>query len=89
MLDSHHSADSSTDTLARLSQEVAKLLNVDSVSPDITLLELGIDSLNAVELTLVCDKIYAGVNQEQLTLTQHTTLRDLNRQLTAGATAPA
>jgi len=74
-----------SDRLSRLSREVAKILNVDSVSPDITLLDLGIDSLTAVELTLVCDQIYDGVDKEQLILTKDTTLRDLDRQMLATA----
>jgi hypothetical protein len=73
------------ETLSRLSDEVAKILNVDSVSPDITLLDLGIDSLTAVELTLVCDQIYSGVNREELVLTKDTTLRDLDRQMLSAA----
>jgi len=83
MLHSNRIVEQASDTLDSLASEVAKILNVDSVGVDATLLELGIDSLSAVELTLACDRIYRGVDPDQLTLTKDTTLRDLHRQLVA------
>jgi hypothetical protein len=68
-------------TLAALLRDVAEILNVETVDPDLGLTELGIDSLNAVELVLVCDRVYPGANAESLTISQYTSLRDIDKQL--------
>jgi len=77
--------ESGVSTLAALSSAVAKILSVDSVDPDFTLLELGLDSLSAVELTLACDQIYPEADRERLLLTKDTTLRDIDLQLANAA----
>jgi Phosphopantetheine attachment site len=68
-------------TLAALVREVAGILNAETVDPDLGLTELGVDSLNSVELVLVCDRIYPGANTEGLSIGQYTSLRELDRQL--------
>lgn len=71
-----------TSTLSALISEVSRILNVDTVDPDIGLGELGIDSVNAVELILVCEEIYMDMmNPESLAIDQYTTLRELDRRL--------
>ncbi|HLL30338.1 MAG TPA: acyl carrier protein [Allosphingosinicella sp.] len=69
-------------TLTLLVREVAKIAELDSVDPDVGLNELGVDSLRLVELVLVCDQLY-GINldPERLEITEFTTLRDLDKQM--------
>jgi len=70
-----------------LAAEVAKILNVDSVDTDTPMGELGVDSLNVVELILVCEQLYVGsVDPEKLLIDQYTSLRDLDRQLNEALT---
>jgi acyl carrier protein len=70
------------DTKALLVREVARILNVESVDADTGLGELGIDSLNVVEIILACETIYGKVvDPEILKLDQYTTLNDLDEQI--------
>lgn len=72
-----------TEKLDLLAAEVAKILNVESIDIDSPMGELGVDSLNVVELILVCEQLYVGsVDPEKLQIDQYTSLRDLDRQLT-------
>lgn len=64
-----------------LSREVAKILNVESVETNVGIGELGIDSLNIVELIVFCEQLYGAIDPETLDITQYTTLEDLNQQL--------
>jgi acyl carrier protein len=69
-------------TLELVQKEVARIVGVDSVEPDIGLSELGVDSLNVVELILVFEQLYGKpVEPDQLVIDQYTTLRDLDQQL--------
>jgi acyl carrier protein len=71
-----------TPTLRLLMKEVAKILAVGEVDPDVALGDIGIDSLNVVELVLTCEQLYPDtLNPEELSVDQHTTLRELDRQL--------
>ena len=71
-----------TDTIAALIEELKEILSVDRIDPDSSLGELGIDSLNVVELLLVCEKLYVGgVNPVDLAIDQYTTIRDLDLQM--------
>ena len=71
------------DTLAMLKKEVAKIINADSVDANIGIGELGIDSLNIVELIVFCEQLYGSVDPERLDINEYTTLEDLDRQLRA------
>jgi acyl carrier protein len=64
-----------------LRREVAKILNVETVETNVGIGELGIDSLNIVELIVFCEQLYGAVDPETLDITQYTTLEDLNQQL--------
>ena len=64
-----------------LAREVAKILNVESVEANVGIGELGIDSLNVVELIVFCEQLYGSVDPEALTITQYTTLEQLDAQL--------
>jgi len=67
--------------LQLLANEVAKILNVDAVDTQVGLGELGIDSLNIVELIVFCEQLYGSFDPETLNITQTTTLAQLHRQL--------
>ena len=70
------------DTLARLQSEVGNFLNVDTVDPDMPLAQLGIDSLNVVELILVCQQVYTHVlDVSAITFDEHSTLREIDKCL--------
>ena len=76
--------------LELLATEVARILNVDAVDVDTPMGELGVDSLNVVELVLVCEQLYVGsVDPERLSIDQYTSLRELDSQLAEAAVAAA
>ncbi|MEN3809225.1 acyl carrier protein [Chromobacterium piscinae] len=68
-------------TLEMLRKETAKILNVETVDTHVGLGELGIDSLNVVELIVFCEQLYGSIDPEQLNITQFTTLEQLDAQL--------
>lgn len=69
-------------TLAQLCEEVAKILSTESADADIPLGQLGIDSLNVVELILVCQQIYSDVvNYEEYTWDENSTLREIDEHM--------
>jgi acyl carrier protein len=73
-------------SLNNLTAEIAKILGVDEVNPDVPLGQLGIDSINVVELILVCQQIYPNVlDFESLTFDEHTTLREIDERMAESA----
>lgn len=68
-------------TLELLKKEAAKILNIESVDTHVGLGELGIDSLNVVELIVYCEQLYGSIDPEQLNITQYTTLEQIDSQL--------
>ncbi|HWX01892.1 acyl carrier protein [Collimonas sp.] len=74
-------------TLELLRKEAAKILNIESVESNVGLGELGIDSLNVVELIVFCEQLYGSIDPEQLNITQYTTLEQLDAQLHEQQTA--
>ncbi|MFS1525528.1 acyl carrier protein [Microbulbifer sp. 2304DJ12-6] len=65
-----------------LCEQISLMLNVDSVDPDMPIADLGIDSLNIVEVILICEQLYPGVmNPENLVFDEHTTLQEMDSQL--------
>ncbi|WP_444890613.1 acyl carrier protein [Microbulbifer sp. DLAB2-AA] len=65
-----------------LCEQIALMLNVDSVDADTPIAELGVDSLNIVEVILICEQLYPGVmNPENLVFDEHTTLKEMDTQL--------
>lgn len=76
-------------SLELLSKEVARILNTEKADNTVPLAELGVDSMNIVELMLFCDQLYGSVDMESLEINQFTTLRTLDEQMrrTAGAGA--
>jgi acyl carrier protein len=72
---------SENNTLSQLCTHVQKALNLDTISADVAIGELGFDSMRVVELILICDQLYnTSITPESIELTQYTTLRDLDQQ---------
>lgn len=66
-------------SLDQLCEEVAKILKTDSVDADCPLGQLGIDSLNVVELILACQMIYPNVMDfDDLIFDENSTLREID-----------
>ncbi|AVV37521.1 MULTISPECIES: acyl carrier protein [Pantoea] len=66
-------------SLEQLCEEVAKILKTDSVDADCPLGQLGIDSLNVVELILACQMIYPNVMDfDDLIFDENSTLREID-----------
>jgi acyl carrier protein len=68
--------------LEQLISETKDILNKEDISPDSTLTEIGIDSLNVIELIVACEQIYTKVTRpEELQFDEFTTIQDLHSQL--------
>ncbi|CQJ56229.1 Phosphopantetheine attachment site [Yersinia intermedia] len=68
-----------TTPLEKLCEEVAKILKTDNVDADCPLGQLGIDSLNVVELILACQMIYPNVMDfDDLIFDENSTLREID-----------
>ncbi|NVK38334.1 MAG: acyl carrier protein [Gammaproteobacteria bacterium] len=71
-----------SNTLNQLLQEVAELLNKDSVDADATMMTLGVDSMNVVELIMICEEIYPNaIDPDSMEFDEYTTLRQLDENL--------
>lgn len=70
--------------LHSLIKETQKILKREQVDADTSLLDLGVDSMNIVELIMACEQIYAGgIDPDALELDEYTTLRELDERLNA------
>jgi acyl carrier protein len=68
--------------LPELQSQIAEMLNKDECCADTPIGELGIDSLNIVEVILICEQLYIDVSDpEALVFDEFTTLRDMDGQL--------
>jgi acyl carrier protein len=68
--------------LEQLIDEVKKFRSDETVTAESTLTDLGIDSLNVIELVMICESIYNQVkNPDALKFDEFTTLKDLHDQL--------
>ena len=71
-------------TLTDLTAKIEQLLGKTAIDVDVPLSMLGVDSMNIVEMVIICQQIYLGVtNYEDIDITEHTTLRDLDEQMNA------
>jgi acyl carrier protein len=75
------STSENVNSLELLRKEVARILHTQIPESDVPLAELGIDSLNVVELLLFCDQLYGSVEMDRLDIGQFTTLQSLDEQL--------
>ncbi|KGJ93902.1 acyl carrier protein [Colwellia psychrerythraea] len=69
-------------TLPELKAQIAEMLNKGDVDVDAPLGELGVDSLNIVEVILIVEQLYPDVTDpDALTFDEHTTLSQMDEQL--------
>lgn len=76
--------------LAELRKVTAESLKVDTVDPDVPLAEIGIDSLNIVEVIIACEEIYSRfrIDPSRLEFDEMTSLSDMHRQMISFETGP-
>lgn len=68
--------------LPELKTQIAEMLNKDDLDVDAPLGDLGVDSLNIVEVVLIVEGLYTDVaDPDALTFDEHTTLRQMDEQL--------
>lgn len=70
--------------LPELKVQVAEMLNIDAADVDVDapLGDLGVDSLNIVELILIVEQLYPNVTDpDALTFDEHTSLSQMDEQL--------
>jgi acyl carrier protein len=73
-----------SNTVDEFSGEMMKMLGVKSIDVDVPLSQLGVDSLNIVEMVVICQQIYTQVtNYQDIQIDENTTIRELDAQLTA------
>lgn len=71
-----------TSTIEELAQGVKSMLALESVDLDLPLSQIGIDSLNVVELILICQQVYVNVvNFDEIDIDENTTLREIDEQM--------
>lgn len=74
--------ESNSQTLMELSEGIKAMLALDSVDLDLPLSQVGIDSLNVVELILICQQTYVNVvNFDDIDIDENTTLREVDAQM--------
>lgn len=79
-----------TETLVQLKSDIMDMLALDSVDLDVSLAQVGIDSLNVVELILICQQIYVHVTDfDALDIDENTTLREVDEQMLSLSMLPA
>lgn len=77
-------------TLDALKSGIQDMLALDSVDLDVSLAQVGIDSLNVVELILICQQVYTGVlNFDEIDIDENTTLREVDEQMLSLSAIPA
>jgi acyl carrier protein len=71
------------DLLTQLMNVTAEALKADTVDPNVPLPELGIDSLNIVEVIIACEEIYGEfrIDPSNLEFDEMTSLLDMHRQM--------
>ncbi|WP_321818285.1 MULTISPECIES: phosphopantetheine-binding protein [unclassified Paraburkholderia] len=70
------------DTLNQLSEGIKEMLAIDEVDCDTPLSQIGIDSLNVVEMIIVCQRVYTNVvNYDDVAIDEMTTLREIDDQM--------
>lgn len=70
--------------LEQLAAGVKDIVGAEEIDLDAPLSQTGIDSLNVVELILVCQQVYPNVvNLDDIDIDENTTLREIDSQLTS------
>lgn len=71
-------------TLDQFAAEMKKLLGLKEIDVDAPMSQLGVDSMNIVEMVIICQQIYTQVaNYEDINIDENTTLRELDEQMHA------
>lgn len=71
-----------TSTLDELESSIKGMLALEEVDLDVPLSQLGIDSLNVVELILICQQVYTNVvSFDEIDIDESTTLREIDTQM--------
>ncbi|RDU94570.1 phosphopantetheine-binding protein [Trinickia dinghuensis] len=71
-------------TLVQLSDGVKTMLALDEIDLDVPLSQIGVDSLNVVEMIIICQQVYCNVvNYDEISIDENTTLREIDQQMTA------
>ncbi|WP_095144266.1 phosphopantetheine-binding protein [Pseudomonas sp. Irchel s3a18] len=71
-----------TSTIEALACGIKDMLALESVDLDLPLSQIGIDSLNVVELILICQQVYVNVfNFDEIDIDENTTLREIDEQM--------
>ncbi len=71
-------------TLEQFSEEMKKLLALKEIDIDAPMSQLGVDSMNIVEMVIICQQIYTQVaNYEDINIDENTTIRELDEQMLA------
>lgn len=73
-----------SETLQIFTDEMKKMLGAKAIDVDAPMSQLGVDSLNIVEMVVICQQIYTQVtNYEDIHIDENTTIRELDAQLNA------
>lgn len=73
-----------SNNLNLLLEELKKILQIEEVDPDVPVGQLGIDSLNVIELILACQQIYDGVvDFENIDINEMTTVRGIDLSMSS------
>lgn len=71
-------------TLEQFAEEMKKLLALKEIDVDAPMSQLGVDSMNIVEMVIICQQIYTQVaNYEDINIDENTTIRELDEQMHA------
>lgn len=69
-------------TLTAFATEMQKLLGLSEIDVDAPMSQLGVDSMNIVEMVIICQQIYTQVaNYEDIDIDENTTIRELDEQM--------
>ncbi len=76
--------------LAELIKVTAEALQTESIDPSVPLAEIGIDSLNIVEVIIACEDIYGEfqIDPSKLEFDEMTSLMDMHNQMIAFERTP-
>jgi acyl carrier protein len=71
--------------LEKLVSVTAEALKTDTVDPSVPLSDIGIDSLNIVEVIIACEEIYCDfqIDPSELEFDELTSLADMHNQMVA------
>ncbi|MNR46255.1 MULTISPECIES: phosphopantetheine-binding protein [unclassified Pseudomonas] len=69
-------------TLEQFAAEMEKMLELKNIDVDAPMSQLGVDSMNIVEMVIICQQIYTQVtNYEDINIDENTTIRELDEQM--------